>query len=42
MATRFNGIIWSAVAEDRALRIIFGDEREEVRLHCAVAANMLR
>jgi hypothetical protein len=42
MATRFNEIIWREVAEDRALRIMFGDKREEVRLHCAVAAKMLR
>jgi len=42
LATRFNGIIWSEDAEDRALRIIFADEREEVRLHCAVATKLLR
>jgi hypothetical protein len=42
LATRFNGIIWSEGAEDRALRIIFGVEKEEVRLHCAVTAKPLR
>jgi len=42
LATRFNGIIWSEGAEDRTLRIIFADDREEVRLHCAVAAKPLR
>jgi hypothetical protein len=42
LATSFNGIIWNEGAEDRGLRIIFGDEREEVRLHFALATEPLR